>query len=234
MTRRSSSLNPDHGSSRRSLIMLGVIVIKPPQQSETNFPWGEDHAQRAARTGLPEIFGRKRRPIFPSYIRSRAPLDLEKLALQTSRRAAVYRSDRWTTESVSKKIARMDEAERRQYAMRGFGRVFKRHRIWWIAYSRGGKECRESSRSTKRSDALALLKKRNEERLVSGRVLLSQIFQDRLADVKLRSIGSIRHLMLYHRRFMNFFGNIVARNLGTCDIRRYQAARYQQGAAGGR
>ena len=117
--------------------------------------------------------------------------------------------------------------------MNGFGRVFKRHRIWWIAYSRGGKEFRESARSTKRSDALALLRKRNEERIVSGRVLLSQIFHERIADAKLRGICSIRHLMLYHRRFMNFFGNIVARDLGTCDVRRYQAARKQQGAAGG-
>jgi hypothetical protein len=44
--------------------------------------------------------------------------------------------------------------------MRGTGRVFRRGRLWWIAYSRHGNEYRESSRSESESDACALLKLR--------------------------------------------------------------------------
>lgn len=44
--------------------------------------------------------------------------------------------------------------------MRGEGRVFQRKNIWWIAYSRNGKEHRESSGSTSEFVAQLLLKKR--------------------------------------------------------------------------
>jgi hypothetical protein len=44
--------------------------------------------------------------------------------------------------------------------MRGTGRVFRRGRLWWIAYSRHGKEYRESSRSGSEADARALLELR--------------------------------------------------------------------------
>jgi hypothetical protein len=44
--------------------------------------------------------------------------------------------------------------------MRGDGRIFRRGRIWWIAYSRNGREYRESSRSTEERVARRLLGKR--------------------------------------------------------------------------
>ena len=44
--------------------------------------------------------------------------------------------------------------------MRGLGRIFKRADIYWIAYFHRCKEYRESSQSTKESDARRLLKKR--------------------------------------------------------------------------
>ena len=45
--------------------------------------------------------------------------------------------------------------------MRGFGRIFKRGDVWWLAYCHRGKEVRESSHSTKEADAKRLLKKRS-------------------------------------------------------------------------
>jgi integrase len=44
--------------------------------------------------------------------------------------------------------------------MRGFGRVFRRGNVYWIAYSHRGREYRESSKSTREVDAKRLLKKR--------------------------------------------------------------------------
>ena len=44
--------------------------------------------------------------------------------------------------------------------MRGNGRIFRRGRIWWIAYYRNGREHRESSRSQDRRTALNFLRQR--------------------------------------------------------------------------
>lgn len=44
--------------------------------------------------------------------------------------------------------------------MRGDGRVFQRGRVWWIAYYFDGQECRESSHSRDRKDAVRLLRQR--------------------------------------------------------------------------
>ena len=44
--------------------------------------------------------------------------------------------------------------------MRGSGRVFRRGSIWWVAYYHSGRECRESSKSRDRKDAVRLLRQR--------------------------------------------------------------------------
>lgn len=44
--------------------------------------------------------------------------------------------------------------------MRGDGRVFRRGRIWWIAYYRSGREYRESSRATDERVARKMLQDR--------------------------------------------------------------------------
>jgi hypothetical protein len=44
--------------------------------------------------------------------------------------------------------------------MRGDSRTFRRGRIWWIAFSRSGREYRESSRSTDEKAARKMLQKR--------------------------------------------------------------------------
>ena len=44
--------------------------------------------------------------------------------------------------------------------MRGEGRVFKRNRIWWVAYYQDGQERRESSKSRDRKEAVRLLRRR--------------------------------------------------------------------------
>ena len=44
--------------------------------------------------------------------------------------------------------------------MRGDGRVFKRDKIWWVAYYQDGRERRESSKSRERKEAVRLLRQR--------------------------------------------------------------------------
>jgi hypothetical protein len=44
--------------------------------------------------------------------------------------------------------------------MRGDGRIFRRNRIWWVAYCQSGKEYRESSHSADEHEARNLLQKR--------------------------------------------------------------------------
>ncbi len=53
--------------------------------------------------------------------------------------------------------------------MPSFGRVYRRNRIWWVQYSHRGQVFRESSRSEKKADAVALLRARLGE-LSTGRV----------------------------------------------------------------
>ena len=50
-----------------------------------------------------------------------------------------------------------DRVERKRH-IRGLGRTFKRGNVWWVAYSHRGREIRESSTSTKITDANKLLK----------------------------------------------------------------------------
>lgn len=44
--------------------------------------------------------------------------------------------------------------------MRGEGRAFRRGKLWWIAYYHGGREYRESTKSSERKDAVRLLRRR--------------------------------------------------------------------------
>src|SRR5438552_18413886 len=45
----------------------------------------------------------------------------------------------------------------------GVGTTYPRGNVWWIKYSFRGKRVRESSKSTRESDAIKLLRKRIEE-----------------------------------------------------------------------
>ena len=83
---------------------------------------------------------------------------------------------------------------------RGMGRVFRRGQIFWISYSHNGTKHRESSGSTKRPVAVALLKRRFEE-LGKGRpareaekVLLTDLRALIEADYRLNALRSGKRL----------------------------------------
>jgi integrase len=121
--------------------------------------------------------------------------------------------------------------------MRGLGRIFKRSDVYWIAYFHRGKEYRESSHSSKESDARRLLKKRLGEigrgRLVGPieeRVTFDDLAADFLRDYQIkgrRSLKTARERVVHLRRQ---FGLDRAIDITTPRIRSYAQARLAEGA----
>ena len=84
---------------------------------------------------------------------------------------------------------------------RGTGSVYKRGNTWWIQYHFRGKRHRESSGSKRRTDAVALLRKRLGE-IGQGRVVgpsverttFEELAQMLLDDYELKQLRSIRRV----------------------------------------
>jgi integrase len=122
--------------------------------------------------------------------------------------------------------------------MRGMGRIFLRGCTWWIAYMADGREVRESSRSTRRAEARALLKRRLGE-LVGGRWvaperrrvgfddLAALIVRDYEANRR-RSLPALKRRLKYLRRAFGWMG---AGEITAERVRRYVNDRLAQGAA---
>jgi integrase len=119
--------------------------------------------------------------------------------------------------------------------MRGFGRIFKRGDVWWLAYCHRGKEVRESSHSTKEADAKRLLKKRLGEigrgRLVGPieeRVTFGEMADDLVNDYRTNRKRSIESAELSVRHLRGFFGLDRALDITTDRVRAYIALRQQR------
>ena len=100
----------------------------------------------------------------------------------------------------------------RARAARGMGRTYRRGSIWWVTYSHNGTKHRESSGSTKRPVAVALLKRRFEE-LGKGRpareaekVLLTDLRALIEADYRLNALRSGKRLAQSWAHLAAFFG----------------------------
>jgi integrase len=74
--------------------------------------------------------------------------------------------------------------------MRGAGGVYRRGKTWWVHYSRAGELVRESSKSTKREDAVRLLTERQAEAPLhsapAGTITFEGAFAMLEADYELR------------------------------------------------
>jgi integrase len=119
--------------------------------------------------------------------------------------------------------------------------TLKESAVWWIAYHRPGKdggEIRESSHSTKRTDAIALLNARRGE-IAQGELINPQAdrttLEDLLAMVKTDRRKNGRetdHLPAYERRLTEFFGRSCRAATITADrIDMYSTKRQGDGAA---
>lgn len=126
----------------------------------------------------------------------------------------------------------MDETKQKRRP-RGTGSIFKRPGscFWWVCYYVNGKAVRESSGSTKITDAQNLLKTRNGE-VESGnfvspnvkRVTVAELFDAVLTDYKNNGKG-IEWAEWRWKHLEPFFGHIRAASVGTDQIAAYIASR---------
>jgi integrase len=124
--------------------------------------------------------------------------------------------------------------------MAGHGRIYQRGATYFIAYSIGGREYRESARSTEWADAQRLLEQRLQEGEAAMRQAadaprvtfdtLAAAYLDEYAIRELRTLNTARGRIA---NLMKFFGGMQAAAITAPQIRRYQAVRRQQRAAGG-
>lgn len=127
-------------------------------------------------------------------------------------------------------------------ATRGWGRgsVYKQagSRYWWIRYSVDGKERRESSKSTKKGDALALLDKRRSEARQghsahdARRVTLEDLLRLLRQDYATNSRRSLDRAEQAWAHVAECFGSDAkAVSITLPRLRRYLDARQEEGAA---
>ena len=124
--------------------------------------------------------------------------------------------------------------------MRGFGRVFKRGAIYWIAYCYRGKEHRESSESDNEAVARKLLKKRVGEmgrgRLIGPseeRLTFENLASMLLTDYEINGKRSLESAKLSIKHLREFFGLERAVDITLDRVRSYVRERQHEGAANG-
>ena len=121
-------------------------------------------------------------------------------------------------------------------AQQGLGRIFKRYRVFWIAYYHRGKERRESSHSRSRTDALRLLKRRLGEigqgKLVGPqeeRLTIDEILADLLTDYQVNGRASLPTLRAHLKALRVTFGGDKALSVRTSRIKAAQRAWQEAG-----
>jgi integrase len=114
------------------------------------------------------------------------------------------------------------------------GRLYKQKdsKYWWLDYYRNGRRIRESSGTTKKTVAKAILKDR-EGRIARGepvslraeRVLFDELAEDFLNDYKVNGKRSLDKAERSVDHLLKFFGGMRASQITTEDVKRYIAKR---------
>jgi len=120
------------------------------------------------------------------------------------------------------------------------GSIYKRGNIYWVKYYRAGKPYFESSRSTKESEAKALLKKR-EGQIAEGRfkglrvekVRFEELAQDFINDYKVNSKKSLDKAERSVKHLKTFFEGMRAIDITTDKVRTYILTRQEDRAKNG-
>lgn len=116
--------------------------------------------------------------------------------------------------------------------MRGFGRVFKRGRVWWISYCVKGKEFRESSKSYKKSDAKGFLKKRLLEKQTEPvGITLEYVLEQYISDAELAGKRSVVGMKVRRANVLRLIGQIEISKFKIDIVRRYQKERLAEGVS---
>lgn len=114
-------------------------------------------------------------------------------------------------------------------AQKGQGGVYRRGEIYWIRYSHRGEKQRESSASTRRSDAVALLQRRlaethNGRFAPAARVTTVAVILDLVvADYKAQGRRSLPRCELACKQVKEALGDTLARDLTYSDLNTYVA-----------
>ena len=121
--------------------------------------------------------------------------------------------------------------------MRGFGNVYKRKgtRYWWIRYSVHGKPQYESSKSTKKADAVRLLKTRLQEAqwlaTAPQRMTMRDLLEDYAADVELRGLRSVAVTRRACVVVVAHVGDFAAKDVTAATLKRLQRQLHDDGYA---
>lgn len=117
----------------------------------------------------------------------------------------------------------------------GTGTIYLRGNIWWVQIWQDGKPINQSSKSTKKADAVKLrnqlLAKKERGELVSGvaeKMLIGELLDDVLrSDIK----ESTRYIWtkVVEKNIRPFFGTIRAHRLSTAQMEDYRAKRRAEG-----
>jgi hypothetical protein len=130
-------------------------------------------------------------------------------------------------------VVRTEEEKKQKKPRRpkGTGSIYQRSDspVWWIRYSRNGKPYRESSKSTKRTDAATLLKVRMSE-IVTGtfagpkteRVLVNELHDDYIRDLRIKGRMMLPKMISnWNLHLKPVFGGMRAIDVTTDHITRY-------------
>ncbi len=120
------------------------------------------------------------------------------------------------------------------------GSIYKRGRIYWVKYYRAGKPYRESSHSTKESDAKRLLKLR-EGQIAEGRftglrvekVRFDELAEDLINDYRVNGKKSLDRAERSVKHLKKYFEGVRAIDVTTDRIRAYILQRQEEGAENG-
>jgi len=115
------------------------------------------------------------------------------------------------------------------------GSIYKRGKVYWIKYSRGGKRFRESSESKKQSVAKRLLRLR-EGQIAQGkftglepeRIRYEELEKDFLNDYKINGRKSYKMVQFSLRHLRDYFGAMKAKNITADKARAYVVWRKRQ------
>src|SRR2546427_6689036 len=130
-------------------------------------------------------------------------------------------------------------APRKTRNLPGVGTIYRRGRVWWVKYSVHGKRLRESSKSTRESDAIRLLRTRIEEcgkgrrrdPVAESRVKMSELFAALEADYQENGRRSAATLAFRLAPLREAFGQDRALDVTTARIIRYRQERLAAGKA---
>ena len=130
--------------------------------------------------------------------------------------------------------------KRNKRRRRGEGGLFRRGRVYWIAYVVNGKKVWETSKSVKEKDARDLLQLRLGE-VRSGRttsadaekVTVAQLADGVVSDYRANKLDTLDKAIRSANRVKKFFGNMKAHTVTGAVVNNFRDARLAEGAANG-